>query len=324
MPFPFMIGKTIAAANVGAQKVKQAGDAAKELQRQHNETVQMLTQANRLFLMDMDRLGWKELRIIRSFEIFSDGFEQLKSRPVFRNAGAAELPEYNAEEVKQLYGGAGCLLAAMDGAPAGTAGSFSVAGAASAAALSFNAQATGKALTDKTLTALGGGGAVAGYGAAVGAAVLGTTTSGIGLLIGGVVYKFAESRLAAKMTETRKELEKEKEQARQICGYMQSLQRVANRYGRSIDKVEAIYRVHLQKFTKMVEVEHRTNWNSLTTREKQLVENTVLLVNLLHKMCNVKLVEKTEETDGLNTIDTAGVENMIRQADSVSGRLPTL
>lgn len=74
----------------------------------------------------------------------------------------------------------------------------------------------------------------------------------------------------------------------------------------------------------MVDVEHHTDWNSFTTREKRLVENTVLLVNLLHKMCNVKLVEKTEETDGLNTIDTAGVENMIRQADSVSGRLPTL
>lgn len=324
MPFPFMIGKTVAAANAGAQKVKQASDAAKELQRQHNETVQMLTQANRLFLMDMDRLGGKELRIIRSFESFSDAFEQLKSRPVFRNAGASELPEYNAEEVKQLYGGAGCLLAAMDCAPAGTAGSFAAAGAASAAALSFNAQATGKALTDKTLTALGGGGAVAGYGAAVGAAVLGATTGGIGLLIGGVVYIFAESRLSAKMTETRKELEKEKEQARQICSYMQRLQRVANRYWRSIDKVEAIYRKHLQEFTKMVDVEHRTDWNSLTTREKRLVENTVLLVNLLHKMCNVKLVEKTEETDGLNTIDTAGVENMIRQADSVSGRLPTL
>ena len=126
------------------------------------------------------------------------------------------------------------------------------------------------------------------------------------------------------MTETRKELEKEKEQARQICSYMQRLQRVANRYWRSIDKVEAIYHKHLQEFTKMVDVEHRTDWNSLTTREKRLVENTVLLVNLLHKMCNVKLVEKTEETDGLNTIDTAGVENMIRQADSVSGRLPTL
>lgn len=126
------------------------------------------------------------------------------------------------------------------------------------------------------------------------------------------------------MTETCKELEKEKEQARQICSYMQRLQRVANRYWRSIDKVEAIYRKHLQEFTKMVDVEHHTDWNSLTTREKRLVENTVLLVNLLHKMCNVKLVEKTEETDGLNTIDTAGVENMIRQADSVSGRLPTL
>ena len=165
---------------------------------------------------------------------------------------------------------------------------------------------------------------MAGYGAAVGAVVLGTATNGISLLIGGIAYKFAENRLAAKMAATRQELEKEKEQARQICNYMQRLQRIANRYRRCMDAVETIYHKHLQEFAKMVNVQHRTDWDSLTTREKQLVENTVLLVNLLHKMCNVKLVEKTGEKDRLNTIDEAGVEDIIKEAGAISGQLAPL
>lgn len=322
MLLPFAMKKTLAAASIGTKKVAQANDAAKELQQQHEETVRMLTQANRLFLMDMDRLGWKELRIMKSFEEFSDAFERIKSRPEFRNAGGtAGLPAYDAEEVKQLCGGAGCLLAALDSAPAGTAGSFAVSGAASAAALSFNTAFTGAALTDKTMAALGGGNGVNGYSIAVGAAVLGTTTPGIGMLIGGIVYAFAEHRFSAKMEQTRVELKMEKEQAERIRDYMQNLQRTANRYGRCMEAVEAVYDKHLQAFVQMVNIRHRTEWDSFTAREKMLVENTVLLVNLLHKMCNVKLAEKAEEPDGLNVIDTDGVENMIQQADAVSGRL---
>lgn len=54
----------------------------------------------------------------------------------------------------------------------------------------------------------------------------------------------------------------------------------------------------------------RTDWLQYNDREKRLVQNTVMLVGLLYKMCKLQLV-----TEGaLNRVDMDGAEN--RRSDA--------
>lgn len=324
----------LGAAHHGAEKAQKANETIKEIRQQHEEILQRMERENASFTRDMDSLGRKELEIMNSFEKFSDTFEKIKNRPEFKNPGTGkiDLPVYNAEELKQVWVGANVLLGALSGAAAGTAGGFAASGAAAAAVISFGTASTGTAistltgaaLTNATLAALGGGTLTAGGGGiAVGTMVLGATTLGVGLLIGGVIFNFTGSKLSEKAEEARRQVEKEKEQAAQIHDYIRKLQPMANRYKRSLDAVAKIYYDHMSKLTQLVEICHCTEWKRFTPSEKQMVENTVLLVDLLYEMCKVKLVVKSEGENALNTVNTEEAEKMMERARSTAERMRT-
>lgn len=107
------------------------------------------------------------------------------------------LPEYNPEELQKAYVGAEVLLGALGGATLGTAGGFAAAGATTAAVTALGSASTGTAIaslsgaaaTNATLAFLGGGSIAAGGGGiALGSAVLGASTLGMGVLLGGFIF----------------------------------------------------------------------------------------------------------------------------------------
>jgi hypothetical protein len=48
-----------------------------------------------------------------------------------------------------------------------------------------------------------------------------------------------------------------------------------------------------------------------------LTENTVLLVGLLYKMCNISLVLKDQDGDGLNSVNKEEVESVVKDANKI-------
>ena len=106
------------------------------------------------------------MEILSSFEKFSDMIEKIQNRPDFKECqiGDVSLPQYNAEELKQVSIGAGVLLGGLGGAAVGTAGGFAAAGATTAAVMALGTASTGTAIasltgvaaTNATLAALGG------------------------------------------------------------------------------------------------------------------------------------------------------------------------
>lgn len=316
----------------GGSQVLKANSTMKELQVQHQQNLARLEKRNKECVRDMDKLGRKELEILKSFQEFSTVFEKIKNRPEFakiQKQGIC-LPQYDGEELKKASVGANTLLGGLGGAAAGTAGGFAASGAATAVVMALGTASTGvpiaslsgAAATNATLAALGGGSLAAGGGGmALGTTVLGAATLGVGLLIGGVIFGITGGKISSDAKKAQKEIEKETQQTEEICNYLLDLQGTANRYGRKLDEVGSMYHEYMEKLKWMVVMQGRADWDWYTEPEKQLVNNTALLVKLLYDMCKVELVQKSEEEDAMNTINTTGLEEQYQKVEQVTESL---
>lgn len=316
----------------GGSQVLKANSTMKELQVQHQQNLARLEKRNKECVRDMDKLGRKELEILKSFQEFSTVFEKIKNRPEFakiQKQGIC-LPQYDGEELKKASVGANTLLGGLGGAAAGTAGGFAASGAATAVVMALGTASTGvpiaslsgAAATNATLAALGGGSLAAGGGGmALGTTVLGAATLGVGLLIGGVIFGITGGKISSDAKKAQKEIEKETQQTEEICNYLLDLQGTANRYGRKLDEVGSMYHEHMEKLKWMVVMQGRADWDWYTEPEKQLVNNMALLVKLLYDMCKVELVQKSEEEDAMNTINTTGLKEQYQKVEQVTESL---
>lgn len=312
----------------GAAKMKEANDTMKSAQSCHEANMEKFEKKNKSTSTDMDKLGELELNILNSFSEFSDVFEQIKNRPVFEaySKAGVTLPKYDGEKIKEVSVGAGVLLGGLGGAGLGAAGGFAAAGATTAAVMALGTASTGTAiatlsgaaLTNATLAALGGGAIAAGGGGiAAGTAVLGAATLGVGLLIGGVIFSFTGGKLSDKADEAWDQMRKAEKQINSICTYLEELKQTSNIYYTALAKVNEIYKEHLNGLNKIVNRLDHKDWNTFTREERQLTENTVLLVGLLYNMCKVELVLKAKKDGDMNTINTEAVETSVKNAETV-------
>ena len=149
------------------------------------------------------------------------------------------MPEYEAEELKKVSAGAGALLGGIGGAAVGTAGGFAAAGATTSAVMALGTASTGAAIsglsgvaaTNATLAALGGGSIAAGGGGmALGTAVLGGATLGVGLLVGGMIFNVTGKKLSSKADEALKQANRTEEEVNKVVSYLLELRNVSNSY----------------------------------------------------------------------------------------------
>ena len=88
-------------------------------------------------------------------------------------------------------------------------------------------------------------------------------------------------------------------------------------YREALEQVDAVYQEHLYDMKMMVNYAGRTDWLDYKPQEKLLVQNTVLLVGLLYKMCKLQLVIPATEEGKLNSVDSYGAANCRRDAKMV-------
>lgn len=336
MPIPFIIGAIAVAAGAagvgtgiyGGVKMKEANDTAKSAERRHRENVARFEKTEKQTNESMDVLGKFELEILYSFKKFSEVFEKIKNKPDFGkiNIGGVDLPEYDPEELEKVSVGAGVLLGGLGGAALGTAGAFAASGATTAAIMALGTASTGTAIstlsgaaaTNAVLAWIGGGSLAAGGGGmALGSALLGGATLGVGLLVGGVIFAFSGNKLSDKADEAWSQMKKAEKQINEICGHLNELDSLLKKYLGSLKKVNTIYRQKLDYLITTVELYGKTNYRSFTRQEKLVLDNTVNLVKLLKVMCEVKLVLKAEKDGELGTINKGVVEEKINDAEKI-------
>lgn len=336
MPLPFILGVGAAVAGVtgvgsgirGAVKMKDANDTMKMVEKQHNRNTTRFEENSKITNKKMDELGTFELNILKSFDTFSDIIEKIQNRLEFKEykMEGVQLPKYDAETIKEVSVGAGVLLGGLGGAAVGTAGGFAAAGATTSAVMALGTASTGTAIaslsgaaaTNATLAALGGGALSAGGGGiALGTSILGAATLGVGLLVGGAIFNVTGGKLSDKAEEARKQVEKEEKTINKICLYLEQLNVAANRFYETLRCVKQMYDETIAKMKYIVYDLEKTDWNMFDEREKMQVQNAVLLVQLLYKMCQVSLVNKAENEDGMNSVNQKEINNTIDSAEEV-------
>ena len=341
MPLPLIIGAAAAIAGAvglgagvhGAAKMKEANDTMESANRRHKKNIQKLEIQNKFTLEKMDKLGKKELEIIKSFENFSNTFGKIKNKPIFSsyNKEGIKIPKYNPQELEQASIGAGLLLSGLTGAALGTAGGFAAAGATTAAVMALGTASTGTAIaslsgvaaTNATLAALGGGAIAAGGGGmALGSAVLGGATLGVGLLVGGVVFAIAGETLVDKADDAWYEMEKAEKEINKICLYLNDLGDTSDKFYSALCSINGIYNTHLNFLNRTVNTVNKTNWDNFTQLERDRTENTVLIVSVLYNMLKTKLVLKSNNEKELNKINKKEVDKVISDSkNALNGRL---
>lgn len=334
MPLPLILGIGAAIAAItgvsagiaGGVKMKDANDTmglAKKIQR---ESIERYEEQSKQTTAVMDALGEKELNILKSFERFTDRFEKIKNKPHIKEICTEkyDIPQFDPEEIRQVSVGASVLVGGLGCAAVSTAGGFAAAGATTAAVMAFGTASTGTAIaslsgaaaTNATLAALGGGAIAAGGGGmALGSVVLSSTTVGIGLLVGGIIFSFTGFRLSEKADEAYSQAKKTADSSEKICAFLKELDGCAESCTVSLIKVEDIYFSKLESFEGVVD--KKTDWTLFSQEERILTENLVLLVGLLHKMCKVNIVVKSENDEEPNRVNFSNIDKATKDADKI-------
>ncbi len=333
MPLPVILGIVAAVAGTtgvgfgihGGVQMKKANDKSKEAEKRNKSNQSRLNRVNKSAIQTMDMLGSNEMSIISDFKLFSDLFERIKNRPEFENIkiGNISIPKFNGEEIKKASVGASVLVGGLGGAALGTAGGFAASGATTAAVMALGTASTGTAIsslsgaaaTNATLAALGGGSLAAGGGGmALGAAVLGAASAGVGILIGGVIFGCVGGKLSKKADEAWEQMLRNESQINKICTYLYNLQRTAERYNSTLMKMHNLYLEYIYKMRRIVE--KHVNWQEYSQEEKLVIENMVLIVGVLYNMCKVELVLKSDNSEQ-NTINTKAINKAEKDAKEV-------
>lgn len=346
MPLPLIVGAIAAVAGAagvgmgvrGAVKMKEAKEDIEWAQRCHQRNLDRLEETNKETCSMMDTLGKNELDTLSSFQVFSDLFARIKNRPEFKHVdiNGVKIPEFKFEELKEVSVGASVLVAGMGGAALGTAGAMAASGATTAAVMAVGTASTGAAIsglsgvaaTNAALAALGGGSLAAGGGGmALGSMVLGGATLGVGLLVGGVIFSLAGSRISDQAEEAKDQMRNAESRINKICEYLTELRNTARNYNDTLMQVRHIYDRQMSRMSYIVSShsgsDDKVDWNSLTTDEQLTIKNAVSLVQVLYSMCKVRLVLKNEhsaadEEDQINTINYEEINKASEQAVVVS------
>lgn len=336
MPLPLILGIGAALAGAagvgssvhGATKMKEANDTMKSVDSRHKKNIEKIENKSYDTNKAMDELGAIELQILTGFEDFSNTIEKIQNRPKFKkyNKDGITLPKYDKETLKNVSVGAGVLLGGLGGAAVGTAGGFAAAGATTSAVMALGTASTGTAIaslsgvtaTNATLAALGGGAiAFGGGGMTLGTTILGATTLGVGLLVGGVIFNITGCKLSDKADEAYNQMKKAEDTINRACIYLSELEKTAIEFTHTLTVVREKYLQNFNVISDVINKMNKVDWNDFTAQEKMATENTVLLVGLLYKMCQVNLVIKSEKEGDMNTVNTYAVNKAIKDSEQV-------
>ena len=72
-----------------------------------------------------------------------------------------------------------------------------------------------------------------------------------------------------------------------------------------ISAVYAQYEKHLAKMKKVLA--KKSLWSNMSEKEQAIIENTILLVGMLYKLCKIELIVNEKKTEKINTEEVKSV-----------------
>ena len=285
MPLPFIIGGIALAAGVksgisGGAKIKDAKETVEIAKKIQEKAVEKLEKKSDSTSRLIESISNEELKIQKSFASFLNIIEKIQNRPEFKayQNEMIDIHQYEFVKISDVSVGRTVLLG----------------------------EAVGSSVS-ATLIAQGA--------ASVGTGAL-AITPGIGLLVGGLIMNSTGKKLSNQADEAYCQAKKTEEEVEEVCKYLNSLTYYGSNFKKSLLSVNGEYGKRLNKLDMIVNCEGKIDWNDFTEQEKLLTQNSVLLVGLLYKMCQVKLVKKTDN-ESREEVNKEEINKAIKRADEV-------
>lgn len=304
----------------GAVTIKDSKDYSSEAEKIQNNALNRLSTYSKRAVEKADELGKMEMKILASFNIFSNCIEKIQERPEFRKISSFELELDNKgiQEMRKTSNEVSLLMSIAGSMVTGVAGGFAAAGATTSAVSILCTASTGMAIADlsgvaatnATLSALGGGSIAAdGGGIALGSTVLSASSAGIGLLAGGILLEFTAKKLSDSADIAMQEAKKTEMQVEGFIDFFNELIHVIDRYGDNMHNIAIKYFKQLDRMRNIVNTKRDCKWSDFTNDEKRSIEITVLYVTILYNMCKLPITKKSNH--GLNMINKVAIKNMM-------------
>ena len=217
---------------------------------------------------------------------------------------------------------ASVLVGTASGATAGSAlGAAAVSGTKSAIVALGKASTGAKivglhgaARTKAALAVLGGGTkAAGGGGVALGALVLNATTLGVGALVEGIAMAYAGSQAKKEADKAQSTMQENEKIISDAIKMQISITNSADEISAAATRIcNGIYKNLVLKLKKLVK--EKNDWNLFSREEKQLVENCILLVQVLHYLNNVPMYNVISVNDKDEVVEIEPNTDEVRAA----------
>lgn len=296
----------------GAVTIKDSKEYISEAEKIQNNALNRLSTYSKRAVDNADELGKMEMKILASFNIFSNCIEKIQERPEFRKIPSFELELDNKgiQELRKTSNEVSLLMSIAGGFAAAGATTSAVSILCTASTGTAIADLSGVAATNATLSALGGGSIAAGGGGiALGSTVLSASSAGIGLLAGGILMEFTAKKLSDSADIAMQEAKKTEMQVEGFIDFFNELIHVIDRYGDNMHKIANKYFKQLSRLRNIVEDKKDCRWSNFTYEEKRCIEITILYVTILYNMCKLPITKKNN--CGLNIVNKAAIQNMM-------------
>ena len=184
---------------------------------------------------------------------------------------------------------------------------------------SYEPEEIRKLSIDVQMAIAGAGGVGVGALAGLAAFGAGSIVAAPAMVGAGLVLCIKGFSLKKKAIENKKQAKQMEKSVEEIVAYYAELQKAAESYRRSMTAVYRRYIKGLQCIEKTITT--KTYWNHFSREEKKNVENTVLLARLLYEMIQTNIVVRQETKDKLETVNTADIAKLQKQANKLLGQV---
>lgn len=273
----------------------------------------------------MKKITERELNILASFKMFSDLIENIQEKPQFKNyeQNKYDLPELKIEEIKNASLGADLLCMSIESITIGAMSGIMISGAIEKLASYIGSKINGnkiKELSDEeiqlaTKKFLGDGDEKNGE------KILKNISVTAGIFAGGILFGYEGHQYAETAKQAYTEAEDIEFKIIEIVDYLERLNGYAGHFNRTLKILNKKYLQYLDKMDYIVTIEKKTNWNDFTDTDKIVIQNTVLLVGYLYKMCRTNLVKKETNEDNFNLINSKELKKTIQNGNELEKQI---
>ncbi len=271
----------------------------------------------------LEELGKERMVITKNFSVFIDAFERIHNRPEFTQKESVDFPEFDFNEIKNVSIVAADFLGATVGAIGGSALAAAATSGTTAAVMALGtastgtkiAELSGAAATKAALAALGGGSIAAGGGGiALGTLVLNVASLGVGALVEGIAMAYAGSVAKKHADKAKDEMQKNELIINDaIAMQLQITKSATDMKLASVELCNKIYKPLVLRMKALIDA--KCDWNTFSDEDKLLIENTILIVQILHYLNNTSLYRVTKYND------KGEVDEVVSNSDEVKSAL---